>query len=189
MVQQEEVKKRGRIPTLVKWVFKIKIEHNGSLRYKARVVVRGFSQIPGIDYTESFSPVASKTAIHVMIGIALFFEWAVEMFDVEAAFLNAKSVNETFIEWPDGSVEIGFVDEQTVQEYCILLVNSMYGTVDAAILWMKDIGKYLKKIGMTESKADPCIFYLHQEGKLVLVVAVNVNDTLLAGADEAKAWL
>ena len=56
------------------------------------------------------------------------------MFDVEATFLNAKSINETFIEWSEGAVEIGFIDKKTQREYCIRLENSMYGTVDAAIL-------------------------------------------------------
>ena len=56
---------------MVKWVLKTKHEQDGSIRYKARLVVRKFNQIPGVDYNESFSPVATETSIYALIGFAL----------------------------------------------------------------------------------------------------------------------
>jgi Reverse transcriptase (RNA-dependent DNA polymerase) len=52
-----------------KWIFKEKINPDGTIKYKARCVSRGFMQIPGVDYTESFEPVASESSIRIVIGI------------------------------------------------------------------------------------------------------------------------
>jgi Reverse transcriptase (RNA-dependent DNA polymerase) len=76
-----------------KWIFKEKINADGTIKYKARCVSRGFMQIPGVDYTESFAPVASDSGIRIVIGIFLYYfhlfprdEWVLESFDVEVAF-------------------------------------------------------------------------------------------------------
>jgi Reverse transcriptase (RNA-dependent DNA polymerase) len=73
-----------------KWIFKENINPDGTIKYKARCVARGFMQIPGVDYTESFAPVESDSGIRIVIGIFLFFlhmfpqdEWVLETFDVE----------------------------------------------------------------------------------------------------------
>ena len=103
-------------------------------RYKARLVVCGFNQIPGVNYTKSFSPIATKASIYALIGFALYYNWEMTMLEVKAAFLNAKSENATFIEWPTGAAELGFIDKETINKQCIMLEKSMYGTVNAAIL-------------------------------------------------------
>jgi hypothetical protein len=109
--------KRTLIST--KWIFKKKTKQDNTIRHKARVVSRGFMQIPGVDYTESFAPVASDTAIRVLISMFLYYhhtdkknKWDLEMFDVEAAFLNADLDKQVFIEWPQGMQELGFISEE-----------------------------------------------------------------------------
>ena len=61
------------------------------------------------------------------------------MLDVKAAFLNAKSENKTFIKWLTGAAELGFIDKETINKQCIMLESLMYETVDAAILWIKEL--------------------------------------------------
>jgi hypothetical protein len=83
----------GRKPIPVKWIFKIKEEQDGTLRYKSRIVLKGYVMLPGVDYTESFSPVATDTTVRIAITIALYRQdegWTIEMIDIEAAFLNAE---------------------------------------------------------------------------------------------------
>jgi Reverse transcriptase (RNA-dependent DNA polymerase) len=82
---------------------------DGTIKYKARCVSRGFMQIPGVHCTESFAPVASDTGIRVVLGIFLYYlhmfprdEWVLETFDVEVAFLNALLSNPVFIELSKG---------------------------------------------------------------------------------------
>jgi Reverse transcriptase (RNA-dependent DNA polymerase) len=102
-----------------KWIVKEKINLDGTIKYKARCASRGFMKIPGVEYTESFAPVASDTGIRVVIGIFLFYfhmfpkdAWLLETFDVEVAFLNALLSNPVYIEWPKGLMELGFLSKE-----------------------------------------------------------------------------
>jgi hypothetical protein len=77
---------------------------------KSRTVVRGYEQEPGVDFVESYSPLATNTTIKVVLATALsqatkHSDWIIEMVDVEAAFLNAKVDTDVFIEMPEGLKE------------------------------------------------------------------------------------
>jgi hypothetical protein len=100
-------------------IFKRKTKQNKSKRYKTRIGSKGYIQISGVDYIESFSSVASDTAIRLLVGLFLYYnhkfpsdEWKLERFDVEATFLNSEPDTEVFIEWPQGMVELGFITPQ-----------------------------------------------------------------------------
>ena len=111
----ERVRKKGRKPIPVKWVFKTKLEPDGSERLKSRIVTKGYLQVPGVDFTEKFSPVAADTSTRIIIGITLYFsgnyDWVCEAFGVEAAFLESYLDIEMFIEWLEGIEELGFITE------------------------------------------------------------------------------
>ena len=89
-----------------KWIFKQKVDGTK----KSRTVVRGYEQEPGIDFVESFSPLATNTTIRVVLAIALEMrdyngDSKIHMVDVEAAFLNAKVDTDVYIEMPEGLKE------------------------------------------------------------------------------------
>jgi hypothetical protein len=181
--------KRKLITT--KWIFKKKPLQDGNVKFKSRVVSRGIMQIPGVDYTESFSPVATDTTIRMIIGLYLFYkelfpeeDWILELFDVEAAFLNSEVENETYIEWPEGMVELGFITEKEKQEYCIRLKKAMYGNIDAPLCWMRTFSKYLiNALGLKQSKTDPCVFMKNNKNERIsLILAVYVDDTIITGS-------
>ena len=109
------MRKQEQKPTSAKWVFKINQEQDGTSQYKARIVVRGFMQIPGINFTENFLPVVCKTSIHMLIGMALHYKWEDKMFDVEAAFLNAQCENKMFVEWPEAAAKIVLASKETMR--------------------------------------------------------------------------
>ena len=90
--------KIGKHALKTRWIWKKK-DNN---KFKAWLVVKGYKQIPGVDFTESFSPVANDTTIRTALAIALHQGWIVESIDVEAAFLNADLEEEVHIEIPDG---------------------------------------------------------------------------------------
>ena len=104
-----QLREEGRKAISTKPVFKIKDEHDGTKRYKARIVTRGFLMMPGVDYTESFSPVTTDVGVCVVVGINLHYInkdicngiledcWTIEMYDVKAAFLNAKPGSKMYI--------------------------------------------------------------------------------------------
>jgi hypothetical protein len=179
-----------------KWVFKKKVEQDGSIRYKARCVSKGFMQIPGVDYTESFAPVATDTAIRMVVGIFLYSlthnkseDWILEMFDVEAAFLNADLEHQQFIDWPQGMLDLGFITKEEKETYCIELQKAMYGNIDSPLLWMKTFSKFLiEELGLIQMKSDPCIFTKKEGNKLVLLLALYVDDTLCTGPRKWVEW-
>jgi Reverse transcriptase (RNA-dependent DNA polymerase) len=115
--KQQIIQQLKRKIMTTKWIFKEKINPDGTIKYKARCVSRGFMQIPGVDYTESFAPVASDSGIRIVIGIFLYYlhhspqdNWVLESFDVEVAFLNAMLSHPVYIKWPNGIKEFGFLE-------------------------------------------------------------------------------
>ena len=81
--------------------------------------------------------------------------WVSELYDVEAAFMHPYIPVEMFIEWPEGIVDLVIITKEFIEEYCILLGESIYGNVDAALLWLRLLDKYLiKECDMKRIQAD-----------------------------------
>ena len=192
-----EAIKAGKTIMKTKIVFKIKTESDESLRFKTRIVTKGFQMIRGVDYHgETFSPVCSQTATRMSIALTLYHQhdeepWTIELYDVQAAFLETSIFEPLYIKWPDGMVEMGFITEQEKEESCILLVHGMYGNKDSALLYNKEFSKHVtdpKGMNMEQSLIDPCVFYKKENGKLVLIVNSHVDDNLCCGTRKALDW-
>jgi hypothetical protein len=188
-ITREKAEKSGKKILKVKWVFKKKDEQDGSIRYKSRIVTKGYLQIPGVDYTESFAPVATDTTIRLLLAIALYRQqedWIVECLDIEAAFLEGDIDKPIYIEYPEGMDELGFVTRNEMYTHCVELRKSMYGNVDAALRFFRTLKEHLtKNIGMMNSKSDPCVFYLKDDkGETILIVATHVDDCIMAGSKD-----
>jgi hypothetical protein len=105
-----------------KWIYKHKFHSDGSLaRYKARWVVRGFSQQPGIDFDETFNPVVKPTTIRIVLSIAVSRSWPVHQLDVKNAFLHGNLDEEVYCQQPSG-----FINARC-PEYVCRLHKSLYG--------------------------------------------------------------
>jgi Reverse transcriptase (RNA-dependent DNA polymerase) len=107
---------------------------DGTIKYKARYVSSGFMQIPGVDYTESFAPVASDSGMRIVIGIFLYYlhqhpqdNWVLESFDVELAFLNMMLTHPVYIERPKGIKEFGLLSQEACGTSPTELTRAMYG--------------------------------------------------------------
>ena len=128
-----------------KTIFKKKIEPDKTTRYKVRMCSKGFLMQPGVDFKQSYSPVGVETSTHVLIGIYLHNadnsdpdkRFHLETIDIEAAFLEGKMENRTFVEFPDGLLQLGFITEEEKRTHCIELLKSMYGNVDAALIFFR----------------------------------------------------
>ena len=183
----------GRKAIGTKHVFKIKNEHDGSVRYKDRIVMKGFMAIPGVDYTESFSPVVTDATTRIMITIYMNKTgdgWIIEMIDFEAAFLNSDIHRDIYVEYPKGMVELGFMTEKERQESVAKLGRSMYGSVDASLQWFLTLTGFLRKeLKMKQSKADPCVFYKQVNGRTTLIMGITVDDSLLIGDKHEVEWI
>jgi hypothetical protein len=91
-------------PLPLKWIYKIKKDLHGVIqRYKARLVVQGFFQVFGFDYTDTYSPVAKFTSIRLLLAIAVQLGLYIHQIDVDTAFLNAPIDEHIWVKVPDGT--------------------------------------------------------------------------------------
>jgi hypothetical protein len=187
---RSEVVKEKRKIIGTKWVYKKKDEQDGSIRYKGRIVSLGYMQIPGVDYTQSFSPVGNDTSVRIVIGLALYHkDWIIEVIDVEAAFLEGDMEKTMYIEWPPGMEHLGFITKGDQEKYCIEQMKSMYGNTDAALIYFRLFRKHLIDVmKMQQTRVDPCVFYKKFEGDVVLVAVCHVDDNAIAGTPVWTKW-
>eukprot|EP00253_Pinus_taeda_P002752 PITA_02752 len=112
---------KGRKLVRCKWVYRTKYGPDGKVdKHKARLVAKGFSQVEGIDYTETFSPVAKMNSIRLVLSLAASLKWEVHQMDVKSAFLHGDLHEEIYMEQP-----IGFI--QTDSSLVCRLKKSLYG--------------------------------------------------------------
>ena len=109
-----------------KWVFKKK--RNGV--YRARLVGLGYSQIPGVDHKDNFSPVVTDTTFRCVLVIALLNEWNMEVVDIETAFLYGVLDEEIYMKIPEGLED--YMDTSFGGDECLILDKAIYGLVQAA---------------------------------------------------------
>ncbi|CAN1766567.1 Retrovirus-related Pol polyprotein from transposon TNT 1-94 [Linum perenne] len=170
----------GKKPVGCKWVFTIKCKADGSVeRYKARLVAKGFTQTYGIDYTETFAPVAKINSIRVILSIAVNNDWPLYQLDVKNAFLNGKLEEEVYMNLPPG-----FEEKFGMGKVC-KLKRSLYGLKQSPRAWFDRFWKAIKKYGFCQSQADHTLFYKRSiEGKMVVLI-VYVDYIVVTGDDGA----
>ena len=143
-VPQSRPRELGKTIMKTKCVLKKKEQPDGIICFKMQCVSKGFQQTPGIDFTESFVPVANDTSIQVGIGVALYSKaWTIEVIDIEAAFLEGEITEPTFIHFPEGMQQFGFIQEGKRDQYCIELKKSIYGNVNAALKFFQTYSTHL----------------------------------------------
>ncbi|GJY44756.1 retrotransposon protein, putative, ty1-copia subclass [Tanacetum coccineum] len=158
-----------------KWLFKKKTDMDGAVHtYKARLVAKGFSQTPGIDHKETFSPVADIRAIRILIAIAAFYDYEIWQMDVKTAFLNVYLNEEVYMEQPEG-----FVYQKFPNRVC-KLKRSIYGLKQASRQWNKRFDDEIKKFGFSQNRDEPCV-YVKASGSYVTFLILYVDDILIMG--------
>jgi len=163
----------GRRPIGCKWVFKIKRKADGSIdRYKARLVAKGYSQQAGIDYHETFAPVAKFTSIRLLLALAAHHDYEVHQMDVRTAFLNGDLDVDIYMRQPDGFVEPG-------RGHLVChLKKSIYGLKQAGRAWYHKIHAALVTLQFSPLVSDTCVYVRRTDGH-VIFVALYVDDLLL----------
>ncbi|KAK1626229.1 hypothetical protein QYE76_000544 [Lolium multiflorum] len=159
-----------------KWIFRQKFHSDGSLaRYKARWVVRGFSQRPGIDYDETFSPVVKPATIRLVLHIAVSSSWPIRQLDVKNAFLHGNLDEVVYCQQPPG-----FVDPSRPDHVC-RLHKSLYGLKQAPRAWYQRFATYLATMGFTASKTDTSLFVL-RSGSDTAYLLLYVDDIIVTAS-------
>ncbi|GJU51773.1 retrotransposon protein, putative, ty1-copia subclass [Tanacetum coccineum] len=158
-----------------KWLFKKKTDMDGIVHtYKARLVAKGFTQLYGVDYEETFSPVADIRAIRILIAIAAFYDYEIWQMDVKTAFLNGYLDEDIYMVQPEG-----FVDPKYPRKVC-KLQRSIYGLKQASRSWNKRFDEEIKRFGFTQNLDEPCV-YQKASGSNVTFLILYVDDIIIMG--------
>jgi len=165
----------------IKWIFKNKLNENGEvIRNKARLVYKGYAQQEGIDFEETFAPVARLEAIRMFLALSSFQKFKVFQMDVKSSFLNGDLEEEVYIEQPDG-----FILGNDPNLLC-RLKKALYGLKQAPRAWYYRLDKYLHQQGFSKGSADSNI-YIKIENDKLLILVVYVDDIIFGNNEEAMS--
>jgi hypothetical protein len=164
----------GKKPIHSKWVFKIKRDNDGNiLKYKARLVAKGFEQNFN-DYFETYSPVVRVSSLRVLFSLAVQFDWYIDHWDIETAFLHGTLNEDVYMCQPEGHIVKG-------KENGLCKLNkALYGLKQAANAWHNEITTVLLNFGFEKSKYDPCVFIIKNVNQY-LILAIYVDDLFVIG--------
>ncbi|KAK1648791.1 hypothetical protein QYE76_066596, partial [Lolium multiflorum] len=166
-----------------KWIFKRKTDADGNITvYKARLVAKGFRQIQGVDYDETFSPVAKLKSVRILLAIAAFFDYEIWQMDVKMAFLNGEIEEELYMVQPKGFVDPknadmsgyvfilnGVAISWCSSKQCTVVKSSTESEYIAAseasseAVWMK---RFIVELGVVPSALDPLVIYCDNMGAI-----------------------
>ncbi|KAJ1590163.1 hypothetical protein NDA12_004721 [Ustilago hordei] len=154
-----------------KVVLRLKLDADGvPVKHKARLVARGFTQREGIDYQETFSPVAPLGAIRAILALAVQNNWEVHALDITMAYLNSTLKEAIYMKPPEGS---GVAPGKVYK-----VVKGLYGLKQSGREWNQEFDRSLRRMGFFQVECAPCI-YTKGQGEDMAIVVIYVDDTLV----------
>jgi hypothetical protein len=158
-----------------KWVYRIKYNANGSVqKYKARLVAKGYNQKQGIDFTETFAPVAKMGIVRTLLAVSSINNWFVHQLDINNAFLHGDLPEEVYMKVPSGC------NKDLLPNTVCRLKKSLYGLKQPYRQWFIKLTTFLLSNGFTQSHTDSSLF-TYYKGQDTLILLIYVDDILLAG--------
>ena len=168
---------KGKKAVGCKWVYKIKYRTDGTIeRHKARLVAKGFTQTYGVDYTETFAPVAKMNSIRVLLSLAVNQDWKLHQMDVKNAFLQGEVEEVVYMKLPEG-IKGNYSTNQVCR-----LKKAIYGLKQSPRAWYAKLSHALLNIGFIKSEADNSLFTLQRETGMTCLI-VYVDDIIITGSD------
>jgi hypothetical protein len=169
----------GCKPIGTKWVWKNKEGEKGEVvRNKSRLVAQGFSQKEGIDYDETFAPVARLEAIRILLDFSVAKGFKLHQMDVKSAFLNGVLEKEVYVRQPPR------FESENYPHQVYKLRKALYGLKQAPRAWYGRLRGFLFERGFEMGKVDQTLFLLRQ-GRDILIVQVYVDDIVFGGSSNS----
>nr|GEZ35258.1 retrovirus-related Pol polyprotein from transposon TNT 1-94 [Tanacetum cinerariifolium] len=167
----------GKMIIKLKWLWKNKKDEDQTvIRNKARLVANGYAQEDGIDFEESFAPVARLEAVRIFIAYAAHKSFPIYQMDVKTAFLNGPLKEEVYVAQPEG-----FVDPDHLEKF-YRLRRALYGLKQAPRAWYNELSKFLTLKGFTKGTIDPTLFTIRY-GEDILLVQIYVDDIIFGSTN------
>ena len=165
-----------------KWVFRVKKDASRHVvRFKARLVAQGFSQVPGIDYFDTFAPVAKLASIRIVLTMAAKLDFELHQIDIKSAYLNGELTKDEniYMRQPPG-----YPASNSSRKVCHLL-KTLYGLKQSGRRWYQKLVEILvKHLAFVRSDVDQAVFYRHggHNGHASIIVVVHVDDCTIAAS-------
>ena len=167
---------KGRKLVICKWIYRTKYASYGSVEIlKERSVSKGFSQVEGIDYNETFGPVTKMNSMHRVLSLAALHNWKVHQMDVKFSFLHGDLQEEIYMEQPP----------RYVHNYsCLIccLQKSLYGLKQAPRAWYAKMDSFLLDTIFSRCHSDPNV-YTKKVGNHLIILVLYVDDLILTSSD------
>ena len=162
-----------------RWVYRNKLDESGIIvRNKARLVAQGYSQEEGIDYDETYAPVARLEAIRILLAFASIMNFKLFQMDVKSAFLNGYIQEEVYVSQPPGFESFEHPD------YVFKLKKALYGLKQAPRAWYDRLSNFLLEKGFTRGTVDTTLF-IERSGKDILLVQIYVDDIIFGATNDS----
>ena len=170
-----------------RWVFEFKSSNDlkSGAKCKARLVAQGFSQIPGVDFHQTYAPVARQSSIKTLIALAAKHNWELDCFDAKRAFLHGKLKEEIYMKQPQRFKQYSPSGTLLV---CRVL-SSLYGLKQAALDWYELLSSVLVELGFRKSEADLAVFTYQKtlpDGSLIICIITWHIDDGLGGSNNRQ---
>ena len=172
---------KGKRALKNRWVYIVKQEeHTSQPRYKAGLVVKGFSQKKGIDFDEIFPPVVKMSSIRVVLGLAASLDLEIQQMDVKTAFLHGDLDKEIYMEQPEGFTVKG------KEDYVCKLKKSLYGLKQAPRQWYNKFESVMREQGYRKTTSDHCVFVQKFSDDDFVILLLYVDDILIVGRNVSR---
>ena len=169
----------SKSPIGCRWVYTIKIGPDGGVdRLKARLDSKGFTQIYGSDYYDTFSPIAKMASIRLLFSMATMRPWPLYQLDIKNAFLHGDLAEEVYMEQPPG-----FVAQRESGSVCRLR-RSLYSLKKSPRAWFGRFSSMVQEFGMTRNTSYHFVFYHHTSYRQCIYLIVYVDDIVIIGSDQ-----
>jgi hypothetical protein len=170
---------RGIFPVGYKWVFvRKRNENNEVVRYKARLVAQGFTQKPGVDFNETYSPVMSGITFRYLISLVVQNRLFMQLMDVVTAYLYGSLDYDIYMKVLDG---IDIPNQKVNRNmYCVKLQKSLYGLKQSGRMWYNRLSEFLSLKGYTKNDDCPCVF-IKKSPTGFCIISVYVDDLNIIG--------
>ena len=168
----------GKSAVGCKQVYKIKTKSDGTIEwYKARLVAKGYAQEFGIDYEETFAPIAHITYVCSLLAIATVHQWPLFQMDVKNSFLNGDLIEEMYMQAPPGYLDY-------LDKVCFLR-HAFYGLKQASRAWLAKFSTTVHQFGFSSSSHDTTLF-IRQSDKGMILLLIYVDDMIITGNDHSS---